>query len=444
LHAGSVAGVEISVNREISIPCDDRATGRVRHARIFIFSAQAIFILPTHKRKFLFCEEAMLISQVTSTNNSFTAQELQTLSSMQPDLVFAFWSKKYQETPPFVAQLRQALPQAALIGCSSSGDVNAEGANDDTIVLTAIRFQHVRVRVFEEDGVAAEAEKAVGERLAAAMLGEGRAIGEPLAGVFSYGPGMYFNGGAFIQGLTESLPEGVPVSGGLAGDHVAFVKTLVLGPSGIGERKVAAVALYGKALRMRIHSGAGWGAFGPIRKITASHDNQLMEFDGESALDIYKKYLGDYAVDLPGSALLFPLELLDANHGSTNVYRAVLGVDENKKIMSLAGSVQNGDHVQFMHASLDELVDAAEQVGIDCVAENFQGPTLAMMTSCVGRKMVMGNRVDEEILVIGDQFGDNVTLAGFYSNGEVCPDSSGEHSALNNQTLVVALLTENE
>jgi hypothetical protein len=356
--------------------------------------------------------------------------------------VFAFWSKKYLQTPPFFAQLRQSLPQAALIGCSTSGDVNAEGTNDDTIVLTAIRLERAKVRVFEEDGVAAEAEQAAGQRLAEAILREGKALGEPLAGVFGFGPGMYFNGGAFIQGLTGNLPAGVPVSGGLAGDHVAFVKTLVLGPSGVGDRKVAAVALYGGALRMRVHAGAGWGAFGPTRKVTACHGNLLMEFDGESALDLYKKYLGEYAVDLPGSALLFPLELLDAQKGSTNVYRAVLGVDEDKKIMSLAGSIKDGDYARFMHASLDELVDAAEQVGVDCAAEHFTGPTLAMVTSCVGRKMVMGTRVDEEIMVVGDQLGGNVTLAGFYSNGEVCPDRGGQGFALNNQTLVVALLTE--
>lgn len=386
----------------------------------------------------------MIISQITTTKDAFTDDELHTLSSIEPDLVFAFWSKKYLETPPFVAQLRQTIPQTALIGCSSSGDVDDEGMKDDSIVLTAVHFHHAKIRVFEEDGVAPKAEKAAGERLAAAILAESGVIGEPLAGVFTFGPGMYFNGGALVRGLTENLPDGVPVSGGLAGDHVAFVKTMVLGSSGISDRKVAAVALYGSDLHMRTHSGAGWSAFGPAKKITGCDDNLLTGLDGESALDIYKKYLGDYAASLPGSALLFPLELLNPDRKGTNVYRAVLGVDDSAEVMNLAGSIHDGDYVRFMHASLDDLVDAAEQVGIECEAEKFEGPTLAMVTSCVGRKMVMGSRANEEVYMVNDQLGDNVTLAGFYSNGEICLDSSGERSALNNQTLVVALLTENE
>jgi hypothetical protein len=381
-----------------------------------------------------------------SHGDSLTAAELACLRAIGPQLIFTFWSKKYADIPPFVRQLREQIPGAALAGCSTSGDITAEGANTDSFLLTALRFEHTALRVIEENDIAPGGEETVGARLAAAIAQEGRALDAPVAAVLCLAPGIHFNGSTFIRGMTRNLPDNVRIAGGLSGDHGASVQAFTLGPSGMGERKAVAVALYGKALRMYIHGRGGWRAFGPTRKVTACQGNLLMKLDGKPALELYKRYLGPYAAELPTSALFFPFEVIDNEQASTGVYRTVLGVDEQAQTLSLAGSIELNSYIRLMQAGPDELVTSAEQAGADCMDERSQervdGQALALLVSCIGRKLMMGDRTDEEILAVGDQLGENVMLAGFYANGEFVPDGKEKRMALNNQTMAVTLLTE--
>ena len=67
---------------------------------------------------------------------------------------------------------------------------------------------------------------------------------------------------------------------------------------------------------------------------------------------------------------------------------------------------------------------------------------LAILVSCVGRKLVMGSRVDEEVEAVGDVFGSNAVLTGFYSYGEISPFTPGASCKLHNQTMTITGLTE--
>ena len=71
-----------------------------------------------------------------------------------------------------------------------------------------------------------------------------------------------------------------------------------------------------------------------------------------------------------------------------------------------------------------------------------QGPGLALMVSCVGRKVVMGGRVEEEIEAVASVLGDEATLAGFYSYGEISPAHNGAACLLHNQTMTIGYLSE--
>jgi hypothetical protein len=60
----------------------------------------------------------------------------------------------------------------------------------------------------------------------------------------------------------------------------------------------------------------------------------------------------------------------------------------------------------------------------------------------VGRKLVLKQRIEEEVEAIRDVFGDGTVLTGFYSYGEISPFAPGEPCALHNQTMTITTFTE--
>ena len=69
-------------------------------------------------------------------------------------------------------------------------------------------------------------------------------------------------------------------------------------------------------------------------------------------------------------------------------------------------------------------------------------PQLMLLVSCIGRKLVMGDRVDEEIEVVAATLGPTTCLAGFYSYGEIAPAGRSRDCRLHNQTMTVTRPSE--
>jgi hypothetical protein len=276
----------------------------------------------------------------------------------------------------------------------------------------------------------------------------GRSLGrsierEGLRAVLVFAPGVELNGSALIDGLASELPVGVPISGGLAGDGGAFRGTLILAPSGLHARRAVAVSFYGESLRIGHGSFGGWAPFGPVRKVTRCEGNVLFELDGRPALGLYKEYLGAYADGLPSSGLLFPFEMLDQESSPRGLIRTILGVDEAAGSLVLAGNIDPDGHLRLMHSNREALVDGAEAAA-QRAREDFgaKGQTLALLVSCVGRKLVMGDGVDDEVQVVSEVLGRDASLAGFYSYGEIAPFSEAMDCQLHNQTMTVTWLGE--
>jgi hypothetical protein len=381
------------------------------------------------------------VAQVFNSTNALTAEQIATLTAINPQLLLAFWSSEPLAAPTFLTAAKAALPNVAMVGCSTAGDITAEGVHDAGYVLTAIRFDHSRFHVAEVDSRGLADSMAAGRRLGAAIPQA------DLRAVLLLAHGVDINGSALIDGLAAELPADVVISGGLAGDNGAFTGTCVLGANGLGSHKLVAIGFYGERLQIGVGCRGGWKAFGPTRKISRAEGSRLFELDGLPALDLYKKYLGDYARDLPAAGLLFPFEMLDDEKKSIGLLRTIIGIDEADQSLVLAGSVDEGAYVRLMHSSTDALVDGAEQAAEDCVeiskvANLANANGLAILVSCVGRKLVMGDRVDEEVTAVAGQLGSGFTLAGFYSNGEVSPLKDVLDCKLHNQTMTITLLSE--
>ncbi len=360
------------------------------------------------------------------------------LAELGPQLLLVFGSVSCLRSPDYFAQLQRAFPGVPLVGCSTAGEISDRGVSEQSCVLTAVRFHgDVAIRVAEAAITSMDSCRSAGVALGAALQGPN------LCAVLLFAKGVGVNGSAILAGLASQVGDQVPISGGLAGDDGAFVETLTLGPSGVSKEGAVAVGLYGTDLILSHGSCGGWAPFGPARKITLSKENILYELDGEPALNVYKRYLGEHAKGLPNSGLLFPLELLDPERGSVGLIRTILGVNEAEGYLVLAGDIEAGGFLRLMHASTDDLVDGAEQAAqlAGTPQSGGAGQRLGLLVSCVGRRLVMGDAVEEEIEVVGAALGKATTLAGFYSYGEFAP-LGGTECKLHNQTMTVTCIGE--
>lgn len=390
----------------------------------------------------------MQIVQSSAQSLASLPAALPALNAISPDLVLVFASARFYANPEFFETLRATLPANCLVGCSTAGEIAGLDVLEFECALTAIRFDGTPVRIVDVPMPDSEASFQAGQDLADALRSD--LNGQALSGIVLFGPGTAVNGSAIIEGLHSRLPSSLPISGGLAGDDGAFKQTFVLSPSGVHSDSIVGVGLYGPSICLTQGSSGGWHPFGPTRRVTRCDGNILYTLDDEPALDIYKRYLGDYAKDLPASGLLFPFEMLSEAAQPVGLIRTIQGIDEDAGSLLLAGSVEQGGYLRLMHASTDALIAGAETAAVQIQSSEHNPtvhtPTLALLISCVGRKLVMGDRVDEEVEAVHDLLTSHLKtppfLSGFYSYGEINPLETSETTCFHNQTMTIALLSE--
>jgi hypothetical protein len=337
-------------------------------------------------------------------------------------------------------ELRAMFPSAHIVGCSTGGQINGNDIGDDEIVAAAIHFDATRLRLCSRDIADSSDSRACGEAIGRAL------VADDLAGVFVLSDGLNVNGSALVAGITSTIGADIPLTGGLAGDGADFQETLVGGDGPPRTRKVVAIGFYGSAIRIGHGSAGGWDLFGPRRQVTKSAGNVLFELDGEPALDLYERYLGEEdSRGLPGSALLFPIQVHDASRPDSAVVRTVLAVDHDARSMTFAGDVPQGWTAQLMRGHFDRLAagaaDAARQArsGLDVAADE---PQLSILVSCIGRRLLMGQRTTDETEAAGAELGADTPRLGFYSYGEISPHARSGQCELHNQTMTVTSFAE--
>lgn len=379
----------------------------------------------------------MQVKQIIGRKPADVSSKLTELQSIAPDLLLVFASVDHFTGSALHHSLREAFPKATLLGCSTAGEITQDGVDDGTCTITAVQFAHTTLTrgctaLSGMDDSFAAGER-IGQQIAAVDL----------KAVLVFGPGVQINGSALVNGITSVIGTAVPITGGLAGDGGAFKQTFTLSQDGITDNRVVAIGLCGDQLSFGHGSFGGWEPFGPARKVTRCEGNVLFELDGEPALEIYKRYLGEYAAGLPASGLLFPFAMLGEDHNAMGLIRTILGVDEATGSLTLAGEINLDGYLKLMHATTDKLVDGAESAAEAAAAMlDAPGESLAILVSCVGRKLVMGNRVDEEVEAVGDVLGSKAVLTGFYSYGEISPFTPGASCKLHNQTMTITCLSE--
>ncbi|MGL5889823.1 MAG: FIST signal transduction protein [Bacteroidia bacterium] len=337
-----------------------------------------------------------------------------------------------EKNPGFVAQLTALYPAAQIITSSTAGNIIGDLLLDDTLIATVVEFEktQIKAQLFSMANIQADE---LGRTIAASFNRE------DIAGILLFSTSG-INAGQLLNGINEKLQGRIPVSGGVAGDDTRFERTLVGLNHEIGEAQIAVVGFYGKHMTVAHGSKGGWDTFGPMRKVTKCAGNILYEIDDKPVLDLYKEYLGEKAASLPGSALLFPFTIIDSQT-SEPVVRGVQNVDEATSSIILYGDVEEGMKIQLMRANFDNLIHGAGDSAKESFIDN-KSPELAVLISCVARRLVLGQLTEEELAESRKVFGENTVMCGFYSYSELSPLVGDNACHLHNQTMTITTFSE--
>jgi hypothetical protein len=348
-----------------------------------------------------------------------------------------------EQAPPdaWFGELATHCPTAQHVYVSGGGQIVDSLVEDALTVVTFLQFDRATVHPILLEGATVSGS----QQLGADLGGQLRDIAG-LRHVLVFAEGITFNGAAFLSGLNPMLPEGVRVSGGMASNGTDLTNSVIglNGPPSTG--RVVAIGLAGDSLVIGTGSVGGWDFFGPERMVTRADITVLHELDGERALDVYKRYLGAFADELPGSALLFPLAVRATRDGPVAV-RTCLSVDEAEGTLRFAGDIPMGAVVRLMRTTPDKLADGAARAALLARADAPHGDgrqSLTLCVSCIGRRAVMRSRVEEELEEVVRESQSSVVV-GFYSNGEIAPPSDGRdfgEAVLHNQTMTITTITE--
>lgn len=351
-------------------------------------------------------------------------------------LVIVFGASDTGDLTAGIADLGRAFPRSSRIGCSTAGEIYGRSLEDNTLAVAVMKFTHATLRAATSEIADPDTSFEVGAGLASTLAAP------DLKGVFVLSDGLTVNGSELAKGLSQNLPHGVVVTGGLAGDGDRFKKTWVLVDKAPRSNHVVAVGLYGEHVGIAHGSRGGWDVFGQEREVTYAEGNVVYTLDGQPALTLYKKYLGERAAGLPATGLLFPLAIRNDLEQDGLTVRTILSVNETDHSITFAGDILQGSLVRLMRANFERLIDgAAGAAGQVTLGDHHGGPLLTVAISCVGRRLVLAQRTEEEIEAAFDGLPSGGDMIGYYSYGELSPLASGRCD-LHNQTMTLTSFYE--
>ncbi len=354
----------------------------------------------------------------------------------QRTLLLLFGSSRFVDSVDPVRELIDEYPQSAVIGCSTAGEILGAQIFDESLSVAIVRFDHTNLKMASAPAGSPDDSFKAGQDIAQQLHDSS------LKSILVLSDGLRVNGSELVRGLNSHVSSSVVVTGGLAGDGDRFRQTWVLQDRRPQPGFVTAVGFYGNHIRVGHGSKGGWDLFGPERCVTKAKGNVLFELDGRPALQLYKKYLGDRAAGLPATGLLFPLALRADQSDSKSLVRTILAVNEGDQSLTFAGDIPEGSFAQLMKANFDRLVQGASEAATTTkLSTDDDSCTLAIAISCVGRRLVLGGRTEEETEATLEVLPKGTQQIGFYSYGEISPYAAGTCD-LHNQTMTLTTLSE--
>lgn len=349
-----------------------------------------------------------------------------------PQLAFAFGPRAMIEDPDLMMRLRDTYPRTPIVWASGAGEFADSEISDDQLILTGITFEHATVQCIAR----IVADRSESHRVGCDVVRE--LLAPDLVHIFVLCDGLLVNGSHLVDGMRETLPAHVSVTGGLAGDGMDFYRSIVGLNADIGIRRVVAIGFYGSRLQVGHGCCSGWSPYGDECVVTRSEDNLLFELDGKPALERYCEQHGADATADPLATMHFPVHMMDAEAAA--VVRASHMIDRETGVIEFAGEMPTGARVRFLQASPDDLISGAVAAAEQTLA--LGTPELVLCIDCIGRRVVLGANAAREVSRVRGTYPSSSVFTGFYSYGEIAPSDGEAGCQFHNQTMTITTLRE--
>ncbi|WP_373072835.1 FIST N-terminal domain-containing protein [Sulfurimonas sp.] len=314
------------------------------------------------------------------------------------------------------------LPNAKIIGATTDGEILGKNVSTDKIVISITEFKHstLNISAVENDGNSFEC----GEKLAKDVIHTNTKL------IILFADGLSINGEDFLDGVS-SVSKDIMLAGGMAGDGARFKNTYVFSNDKVISNGAVGVSINSKNLNVKNAYSFFWQEIGKELIVTKVEDNRVYEINGVSAVDTYRKYLGEEAAkSLPAIGIEFPLIL---NKDGVKVARAVLGKGDDGSLV-FAGNLHIGDRVHFGFGNANAILSESIQIG----KEFHDTPVESIFIySCMARRRFLEDAISVEL----EPLSKVAPSSGFFTYGEFFKSDEPE---LLNQTMTVISLSESD
>lgn len=307
------------------------------------------------------------------TNLSIENTLIQVFSSLNQESQI----KQIQKT------FKEKNPKISFIGTTTAGEIDATNVNENTILVSIVKFENTEVKYssFKND----KDEYQLGKNIANTL------IQTNTKALLMFVDGLSTNGSDVMDGIS-SINDIVPISGGLAGDNGAFVKTYVFTQNDIYSKGCVAVSLNSEVLDVFTDYQLNWQSIGQLMTITKAHKNRLYEIDGIPASEIYRKYLGDKIGDnLPFSATEFPL--LKIEDDGLEVCRTFVDKFDDGSLLTI-GNFKVGDKVRLAFGNVDLIINNTQK---KVMQYQEHQPEAIFTYNCTARKAFLQSQISTEL-----------------------------------------------
>ena len=355
-----------------------------------------------------------------------------------PDLILFFISPSF---PKFdlLKEYRIIYPNCIITGCSTAGEIEDISVHHESVVITGVKFEKSRVVYNEVYIPTTEDSFSAGSELI------DKFNQEELKHIYVLSEGINLNGSDLVEGLRHHSSTDFTITGGLAADGYEAVKTYVLtNDFSFVSDVIVGIGFYGEDLKVGFGALKGLTSLGVDRIVTKSEKNIVFEIDGEPAFELINRLIGINSFGGSDSLKLLPLSVR-ANVTDRPIVRSIIGVNEQEGSIIFSGSILEGSYVRLMKSNINRIINAAEGAAEESIVPIGNTHTdLAIITSCIGRRNVLKELVEEEIEAVRDVIGEDATITGFYSYGEISPYISNKKCDLHNQSIVVTTFSESD
>ncbi|HZS14384.1 MAG TPA: FIST N-terminal domain-containing protein [Candidatus Dormibacteraeota bacterium] len=334
--------------------------------------------------------------------------------------------------------IRDVCPDAPLIGCSTAGEIAADGPGESSVVVTALGGDGFSVATAMASGAAGDLRQAGATVGACIEQVEARAHQVLLL----LTDGLAGDQQEIVRGAYGVVGAAVPLVGGCAGDDLRMTYTQQLFGDAVVDDSVVAAAISSDA-PIGIGVRHGWRRVGDPMLVTCSEGNRVLALDDQPALDVYLDRLDAPAEARTDSAAFTRFAMthpLGLSRRSGEEVRFVAEAGFADRSIGCIAEVPQGGLAWMMEGDAASVLGATDAACSDALTGLEGNPPIGLIAfDCIARRGVLGSGgVEDEVSRIG-LHADGAPVSGFYTYGEIARTRG--ISGFHNQTLVVLALS---